>query len=73
MAARRAPQALRSSLSQLAKSSAVNGARFAPLLAGRAVLPAVQRAAVAGPLQQSRGMKTIDFAGTKETVYGMAS
>jgi hypothetical protein len=72
MAARRAPQALRSSLSQLVKSPAITGARFAPLLAaGRVAVPALQRAAVGGQLQQTRGLKTIDFAGTKEDVYGM--
>jgi ketol-acid reductoisomerase len=71
MASRRAPQALRSSLSQLAKSTAQTGARFTPLIASRAALPAVSRAATALPIQQTRGLKTVDFAGVKEDVYGM--
>jgi ketol-acid reductoisomerase len=74
MASRRAPQALRSSLSQLAKNSASTGARFTPLLASRAALPAVARTAASSvSVQQTRGLKTIDFAGTKEDVYGMNS
>lgn len=69
MASRRAPQALRSSLSQLSRSAVAPGARFTPALLARAA-PTASRAAVAGSVQQTRGMKTIDFAGTKETVYG---
>ncbi|KAF2675299.1 ketol-acid reductoisomerase [Microthyrium microscopicum] len=68
MAARRAPQAIRSALSQLTKSSTIHGARMTPLVAARAA-PAAVRGAVGLPVQQTRGMKTIDFAGTKETVY----
>ena len=30
------------------------------------------RPAVVGPAQQVRGVKTIDFAGSKEDVYGMS-
>jgi ketol-acid reductoisomerase len=71
MASRRAPQALRSSLAQLSKSPIANGARFTPALLARASAPSVSRSAVALPLQQTRGMKTIDFAGTKEVVYGL--
>jgi ketol-acid reductoisomerase len=39
--------------------------------AARPTAAAATRTAVAGPLgQQIRGVKTIDFAGTKEEVYG---
>lgn len=33
-------------------------------------MAAAPKAAVTTPFQQVRGVKTIDFAGTKETVYG---
>jgi hypothetical protein len=69
MAARRAPRALCSSISQLAKPS-VAGRAFTPLLAARAAGPVAKRFAGV-PFQQTRGIKTIDFAGTKESVYGM--
>jgi ketol-acid reductoisomerase len=36
----------------------------------RAGVAAAPRAAVSSQVQQVRGIKTIDFAGTKETVYG---
>lgn len=42
------------------------------LAATRPVAAAVQRPAFTAPSQQqTRGIKTIDFAGTKETVFGM--
>jgi ketol-acid reductoisomerase len=69
MAARRAPQVLRASLAQVAKAP-LAGARVATVLTARTASAVTQRAAVAGPFQQTRGMKTIDFAGTKETVFG---
>jgi ketol-acid reductoisomerase len=68
MAARRAPRALCSSIAQLTKPS-VAGRAFTPLLAARAAAPVAQRY-VAASFQQTRGIKTIDFAGTKEKVYG---
>ncbi len=37
----------------------------------RTVLAATEKLPVTVSSQQSRGIKTIDFAGTKETVYGM--
>jgi ketol-acid reductoisomerase len=36
----------------------------------RAGVTAAPKAAVTSQFQQKRGVKTIDFAGTKETVYG---
>jgi ketol-acid reductoisomerase len=72
MASRRAPQLLRSSLAQAAKAP-LGGARVLPALSGltaRTAALVTQRATVSLPFEQARGMKTIDFAGTKETVYG---
>lgn len=46
-----------------------------PLLQRRAFV-ALSRASLevaAAPVQQHRGLKTIDFAGHKETVYGMSN
>lgn len=40
------------------------------LNAARAGVAAAPKAAVTTSFQQARGIKTIDFAGTKETVYG---
>lgn len=40
------------------------------LNAARAGVTAAPKAAVSTSFQQVRGVKTIDFAGTKETVYG---
>lgn len=40
-------------------------------VAARPTVSTAARAAVAAPVsQQTRGLKTIDFAGTKENVYG---
>ena len=74
MSARTASRALRSSLKHLNRSSLQNGQQrtylTAALNAGRT--GAVRQAAkpiVAGS-QQIRGVKTVDFAGVKEEVYG---
>lgn len=69
MASKHASRALRNSLRQLASprvqqrtfTAAVNGSR-----------PALQKAATSAFVQQTRGMKTVDFAGDKEVVYGEA-
>jgi ketol-acid reductoisomerase len=63
MASRPAARALRQTARQLAASPAqkrtfVSALRAAP------------KAAVTSQFQQTRGIKTIDFAGTKETVFG---
>lgn len=70
MASKHASRALRNSLRQLASprvqqrtfTAAVNGSR-----------PALQKAATSVFVQQIRGMKTVDFAGDKEVVYGMTT
>lgn len=61
----RAPVARRFSVSAVPRRSFVSG------VAARPTVSTAARAAVAAPVtQQTRGLKTIDFAGTKETVYG---
>lgn len=70
MASRNATRALQSSLKRLASPTAQRRTFVAALNAPRAGAIVRPRAAVSLPLQQTRGVKTIDFAGTKETVYG---
>jgi len=75
MASRHSSQALRSLLSQLSRNSITNSSRLTPTLFSRAITTASTKIAtkstVTHSIQQARGMKTIDFAGTKEVVYGM--
>jgi hypothetical protein len=72
MASRTASRALRSSIQQLAKPAVQRRSFVAAASAVRAGANAAPKAAMsAGVQQQKRGMKTIDFAGVKETVYGM--
>ena len=71
MASRSATRALRSSLKQLATPIAHRRTFIAAMNAARPGAVAGPRAAVSLPLQHARGVKTIDFAGTKETVYGV--
>ena len=68
MACRGASRAFRSSLKSLATPVAQRRTFIAAVNAAKCAAP---RAAVTVPFQQRRGVKTIDFAGTKETVYGM--
>ena len=70
MASRTASRALASSIKQLA-APAVQRRTFVAV-AG-AAKRAAPKAAAAVPAQQRRGVKTIDFAGTKEKVYGTSS
>ena len=76
MASRTAPRALRSSIGRLMNSTAtpVRRQSFSTALAAttvRSTRKASRSIAVTPLLQQSRSVKTVDFAGTKETVYGM--
>jgi ketol-acid reductoisomerase len=64
MASKTLPRALRlSTRVPIPRRTLVTAARARPSLTA-----AVQRNSVVAPV---RGIKTIDFAGTKETVYGM--
>jgi len=71
MASRGATRALRSSLRRLTGPTAQRRTFVAAVNATKAGAIARPRAALSVSFQQTRGVKTIDFAGTKETVYGM--
>jgi hypothetical protein len=68
MASRPVTRALRQTARQLAATPAQKRTFVSALSAG--AKKAAPRAAVTSQFQQTRGVKTIDFAGTKETVYG---
>ncbi len=71
MASRSFSRALRSPLARGLPTPAVQRRTFVSVLKARPAVSALARASIAIPLgQQVRGIKSIDFAGTKETVYG---
>lgn len=71
MASRTATRALRSSLRQAAKAPAVQQRTFVSAV-NAASRPALAQAPKAtSSFVQQRGLKTVDFAGHKEDVYGM--
>lgn len=72
MASRSFNRALRTPLGRQLFSPAVQRRTFVSALGGvRAGVAATVKGVVAGPVvQQVRGVKTIDFAGSKETVFG---
>lgn len=67
MASRNASRALRAALRQ-ASTPRVQQRTFAAVAS--ASRPTLQKAATSAFVQQSRGKKTVDFAGDKEVVYG---
>lgn len=67
MASRPAARALRQTARQLAAAPAQKRTFVSAVRAGVTAAP---KPAVTSRFQQTRGVKTIDFAGTKETVYG---
>ncbi|EAT86406.2 hypothetical protein SNOG_06575 [Parastagonospora nodorum SN15] len=69
MASRPVSRALRQTARQLAAAPAQKRTFVSAVRAGVTAAP---KAAVTSQFQQTRGVKTIDFAGTKETVYGRA-
>lgn len=69
MASRPAARLLRQSARQLAVPAVQRRTFVSALNVARAGVAAAPKA-VSAPMQQVRGIKTIDFAGTKETVYG---
>ena len=72
MASKTLARTLRTASKQKITAPSVQKRTIVSALATRPVLAATQRPAFAAPAQQqTRGIKTIDFAGTKETVYGM--
>ena len=66
MASRPAARTLRQAVRQLAAPAVQRRTFVSALSAARTAAP---KAAVSSQFQQVRGVKTIDFAGTKETVY----
>lgn len=64
---RNATRALRTALRQLSQPR-VQQRTFA--VAANASRPSVQKLATSAFVQQTRGKKTVDFAGDKEVVYG---
>lgn len=72
MASRSFTRALRTPLARQWAAPIVQRRTLVSALGGlRAGLPNALKSGVAGPVQQVRGVKTIDFAGSKETVYGL--
>lgn len=71
MASRNFTKALRGPARQLASAPRVQQRTFVAAARSAARVGAVARPVAAGPVQQQvRGVKTIDFAGHKEDVYG---
>jgi ketol-acid reductoisomerase len=68
MASRSFSRAIRAPLARQLASPAV---AQRSLTAARSLARLAVRPAAVGPAQQVRGMKTMDFAGHKEDVYGM--
>lgn len=71
MASRTATRALRSSLRQAAKAPAVQQRTFVSAINAASRPALAQAPKAAQQFVQQRGVKTIDFAGHKEDVYGM--
>ncbi|KAF2749737.1 ketol-acid reductoisomerase [Sporormia fimetaria CBS 119925] len=74
MASRTAPRSLRQASRLLASAPAVQRRTFVSALtaARSGVAASAPKAAVSSGFQQTRGVKTVDFAGHKETVYERA-
>ena len=73
MASRTASRALRSSLRQAAKAPAVQQRTFVSAVNAASRPDLAQAPKAATQFIQQRGIKTVDFAGHKEDVYGMLS
>jgi hypothetical protein len=70
MASRTATRALRSSLRQAAKAPAVQQRTFVSAINAASRPALAQAPKAANAFVQQRGVKTVDFAGHKEDVYG---
>jgi hypothetical protein len=68
MASKTFVRTLRAASKQKVPSGSLQKRSFSSVLAARPAVPQPRAAFV--PAQQTRGVKTIDFAGTKEVVYG---
>ena len=71
MASKQALRTLRAASKQKLPSQSFQKRSFTSALVTRPAVAANARAPLPSPpQQQTRGIKTIDFAGTKETVFG---
>ena len=71
MASKSFGKTLRAASAARAPTLAVPRRGFTSVLAARPASAKLTRAQLPGPIQvQTRGVKTIDFAGSKETVFG---
>jgi len=71
MASKTFARTLRTASKQKIATPSIPKRSFVSAGASRPVVAASQRTSFAAPAQQqTRGVKTIDFAGTKEDVYG---
>lgn len=71
MASKNASRALRTSLRQLKAPQVQQRSFVSAVNASRPSLQPALKATQSAFVQQSRGKKTVDFAGDKEVVYGM--
>ncbi len=72
MASKQIVRSLRAASKQRIPSQTFQKRSFASALVTRHLVAANAHATFASPSQQqTRGIKTIDFAGTKETVFGI--
>ena len=70
MASKNASRALRASLRQLKAPQVQQRTFITAVNASRPSLVPAQKATSAAIVQQTRGAKTVDFAGDKEKVFG---
>lgn len=69
MASKTFVRSIRAASKQKLPAGSLQKRSYSSVLAIRPTLAAQPKAAFAAPAQQTRGIKTIDFAGTKETVF----
>lgn len=73
MASKNLARTLRTATKQKATVPAISRRSFVSAVATRPLVAASRSSFVAPSQQQTRGLKTVDFAGVKEEVYGMLS
>jgi hypothetical protein len=73
MAVKTFARTLRAASKQKISAGSLQKRGFSSALAARPAVAAPRAAFIAPVQQQTRGVKTIDFAGTKEKVYGLSA
>ena len=73
MASKTFARTLRTASKQKATVPAISRRTFVSAVATRPLVAASRSSLAAPSQQQTRGVKTVDFAGVKETVYGTSS